>query len=342
MNNIQQIARLLTNSGIRVLGTDGQFIYIEDPSCILRSFETFIEYAWIAIVCITGLLLFGWAISMIRGAKNNIFTNLRNLTLIFGILGAAVPIVNTIWGDDLFARGCRRVSVPIAEINKILDARNDKLKGRNDYDLYEQFDIDDTGPTFTSDERAPHEIPYAEAPLTGAGDVVSISAHVVDTDDIQPTPTASQSGTRAVQVQESGQDVIYINADGTRYKRTGGSRAWLNQNPGNIRYSEFTRQNGAIGQAGGFAVFPDEQTGAAAIGKLLKSKNYINLSIRDAISRYAPAFENNTAAYHRSIEESTGLNLNTPIKNLTDAELASVVGVIRQVEGWRPGTIVRI
>ncbi len=322
------------------MGADGQFIYIEDPSCILRSFETFIEYAWIVIVCITGLLLFGWAISMIRGAKNNIFINLRNLTLIFGILGAVVPIVNTIWGDDLFAHGCRRVSVPIAEINKILDARNDKLKGRNDYDLYEQFDIDDTGPTFASAEQIPTEIQPQASQSNDDTQPVPISAR--DNDTVPVTPYSSQSATNAVRVQESGKDVIYTNTDGTQYKRTGGSRAWRNQNPGNIRYSEFTRKNGAIGQAGGFAVFPNEQTGAAAIGQLLRSPSYINLSIRGAISRYAPAFENNTAAYHRSVADNTGLNLNTPIKNLTDAELARVVDVIKQVEGWNPGTIVRI
>ena len=53
------IIRLLSNAGFRVLGTDGANLYIEDPSCILRSFQTFTEYAWIILTFITGMLIFG-------------------------------------------------------------------------------------------------------------------------------------------------------------------------------------------------------------------------------------------------------------------------------------------
>ena len=121
---IQTILRLLKNSGFYILGTDESFIYLEDPSCILRSFETFIEYAWLAITCITGLLLFGWAISLIRGIKIEIFSNLRNLIIMFGVLSAIIPIVNMIWGDDLFAKGCRTIKVSINEVNELINTRN--------------------------------------------------------------------------------------------------------------------------------------------------------------------------------------------------------------------------
>ncbi|MDL2296240.1 hypothetical protein LJC18_05570, partial [Lachnospiraceae bacterium OttesenSCG-928-E19] len=159
MNNIETIFRLLRNSGFHVLGSDGTYIHLEDPSCILRSFETFTEYAWIAITVITGILIFGWGISMIRGAKNDLFTNMRNLILIFGILTAAKPIVNLIWGGDVFARGCKTINVSIAEVQKILDARNLKLAERDEFDLYEIWDITDSGAT-----------PYSDLPVYGAGD----------------------------------------------------------------------------------------------------------------------------------------------------------------------------
>ena len=141
-----QILRLMENAGFRVyeVSPDGQFINIEDPACVLRAFATFAEYAWLALVCVTGLLLFGWAISMIRGAKNDIFTNLRNLILIFGITAAAGPIINVVYGDDLFARGCKSVQVSVADVQSLLDARNAQLSKRSD-DLYEEFDIYDTG-----------------------------------------------------------------------------------------------------------------------------------------------------------------------------------------------------
>lgn len=125
--NTDTIIRLLQNSGINVIGSDATSVYIEDPSCILRGFENFIEYAWIIITAVTGVLLFGWAISMIRGAKNDIFTNLRNLIIMFATLSMVIPIVNMIWGDDLFAHGCKTVAISMDELNTLLDMRDKKF-----------------------------------------------------------------------------------------------------------------------------------------------------------------------------------------------------------------------
>ena len=327
--NTDTILRLLENSGFHVLKSDSQFLYLEDPSCILRSFETFIEYAWVVIVCITGLLLFGWAISMIRGAKNDLFINLRNLTIIFGVLAAVGPIVNLIWGDDLFARGCRTITVSVADVNEILDMRKLEFAPENQYAIYEHLDIYDSG--------APHNVPYSDAPLMAAGNPPEISVTVSGDNNTwlpQPSGPASANPTSA---HESSRDVIYTNADGSRYRKTGGSRAWRNTNPGNIRYSEFSRRMGAIGQAGGFAVFPDEGTGMRAIAALLRSNSYNQLTIAGAISRYAPPTENDTAAYHRRIQELTWLSINRRMNELSDTELNRVVNAIRTIEGWQVG-----
>lgn len=145
--NASTIVRLLENSGFHNIQVNADGVSMEDPSCILRSFETFTEYAWTAIAILTGLMLFGWAISMIRGAKNDLFMNLRNLILIFGILSLAKPIMNVIYGGDLFAHGCKTIEIPMDEINKLLEARNSKLTDRSQYDLYEEFNIYDSGPT---------------------------------------------------------------------------------------------------------------------------------------------------------------------------------------------------
>ena len=129
--NTELIVRLLKNSGINVIDANSATVYIEDPSCILRGFETFIEYAWIIITAVTGVLLFGWAISLIRGAKNDIFTNLRNLIIMFATLSMVIPIVNLIWGGDLFAIGCKTIAIPTDDLNTLLDARNKKLNTTN-------------------------------------------------------------------------------------------------------------------------------------------------------------------------------------------------------------------
>ncbi len=174
----ETIVRLLKNSGFRVLGADYTHIYMEDPSCILRSFATFAEYAWIIIAFITGILITGWGISMIRGAKNDIAINIRNLAIMFGTLAAVVPIINTIWGDDLFARGCRTIKVETSQIKQILDTKNLKMTPRGD-DLYEEFDIYDSGAQYGTDP-----LPYSMDPLTAAGDIRDVSTEMLAPGDI--------------------------------------------------------------------------------------------------------------------------------------------------------------
>ncbi|MBN1281871.1 MAG: hypothetical protein JW985_02780 [Alphaproteobacteria bacterium] len=170
--NIDTIFRLLKNAGFTVLGTDGVYIHLEDPSCILRSFETFTHYAWIAITFITGVLLFGWAIAYIRGSKiTSLLTNLRNLVLIFGTLTAAKPIVNMIWGGDVFARGCKTINVSIAEIQRILAAKKMTLARYNPDDLYEEFNIYDSGVDQTI-------APYSNSPIYSAGEPQNIPVSV--------------------------------------------------------------------------------------------------------------------------------------------------------------------
>lgn len=143
---------------------------------------------------------------------------------------------------------------------------------------------------------------------------------------------------RAIDTSEIGHSVVYKYNNGQVNKRSGGTRAWRNCNPGNLRYSDFSRDNGAIGRAGGFAVFPDEATGRNALGELLRSDKYCNLSICSAIRKYAPPHENNTALYNQQIKRMTGLNIDTKISKLTPMELESVIDAICVIEGWRTGT----
>lgn len=411
------IIRLLSNAGFRVLGTDGANLYIEDPSCILRSFQTFTEYAWIILTFITGMLIFGWAISMIRGAKNNIFINLRNLTIMFGTLAAAGAILNMIYGGDLFARGCQTVAVDINTVNEMLDMRQKKMSPQQT-DLYESIDIYDSGVvranvtanntdddndntstdnTVIGDEistpdgaddkfipisqklsdtdkdklldilrRAPdgtltiprdqiktnddalNKLPNGGLPIENIPSVDELRDRLIPApsqrDATANNPSAHHPSNPSEQEYTSavalGRDVVYTTVDGRRVRRTGGTRAWRNLNPGNIRYSEFSRNAGAIGQAGGFAVFPDEETGTRAISSLLRGQSYNNLTIARAITRYAPPSENNTAAYHRRIQQITGLNINRRISDLSDGELSRVVDAIRAIEGWEAGRII--
>lgn len=357
--DIETIFRLLNNSGFYNLSADSVNIYMEDPGCVVRSFQTFFEYAWIVLVFITGVMLAGWAWAMIRGSKNaemmSIANNVRNLVLIFGTIAAVPVFVNTIYGGDLIGQGCKTIAIPLEKVNALLELRNAKMEKYDEYKLYEEFDIYDSGVNMSA-------TPYAEAPLASSGvpgdmyNQTSESATTIEKSTIPNTETATSPEQKSINAApvahtqnmtpvraiQSGKDVIFVAADNTQYKQVGGTRAWRNNNPGNIRMSDFSRRAGAIGEAGGFAVFPDEDTGMRAIKSLLRGKSYRDLTIANAISRYAPPVENNTVAYQRSIEKLTGLSINRRMSDLNDAELDKVARAIRQIEGWEPGTIERI
>ncbi len=354
---IETITRLLTNSGFKVLGSDTaqQYLYLEDPSCIIRSFETFIEYAWVFIYLITAILLFGWGISKIRGANTDVATNIRNLVIIFGTLAIVGPIVNAIYGGDLIGRGCGQIKVSLADVQTVLNARNENLSPEES--LFEGIDIYDSGIDYGNESYNDLEsvslpdIEYIENPETG-----DIEPIYNEQPDVEPVPISDRNPEPILPRNDTEQNpapnpseqptveegpnhsVIYAYPDGTRYQNIGGTRAWRNTNPGAIRSG-----HGAIGRAGGFAVYASESDGMRAIKHLLRSQSYNNLTIIDAIKRYAPAADgNNPVRYANTISRQTGLDINRTISSLNDTELESVVNVIRKIEGWRVGTRIKL
>ncbi|MDE6570783.1 MAG: hypothetical protein K2L95_01000 [Alphaproteobacteria bacterium] len=167
-------------------------------------------------------------------------------------------------------------------------------------------------------------------------DNIAAKQHTVDTVmSITEIPTV-------ISVRDMGRDVIYVYDNGAIYSRRGGTRAWRNNNPGCIRYSDFARQHGAIGQAGKFAVFPDAETGAAAIGALLQTDKYRNLTMAAAIAKYAPPHENDTRGYLARLTRMTGVPATTKLCNLNNNQLNMVVDAIRVLEGWRPGNEIAV
>lgn len=345
--NTETVFRLLHNAGFNNLGADDAYIYMEDPACITRSFETFFEYAWIILIFITGIMLAGWAWAMIRGSKNaefnSIANNLKNLVLILGVISATPVLINFIYGGDLIGQACKTIAIPLETIDKLLAQRYEELAKHDEYNLYENFEIYDSGAieqqqiSVSTSEPAPQKNPENM-------DIIA-TTKITETEIHQPAPRLAPSASpnmTPIRAIESGNDVIFVATDGQEYKHIGGTRAWRNNNPGNIRMSEFSKRMGAIGSAGGFAVFPNEQTGSNAVKQLLRSKNYQNKTIAGAISRYAPPSENNTAAYNNSIARLTGLDINRSMSTLTEQELDNVVNAIRQIEGWKPGKIEKI
>lgn len=115
----------------------------------------------------------------------------------------------------------------------------------------------------------------------------------------------------------------------------GGSRSWRNNNPGNIEYGPFAKRMGATSTDGRFAIFPDYETGRKAQEELLfNSEGYRNLTLAQAIKRWAPASENNVPAY------IAAMGVNDPDKLMsqyTAEERKKLLDAMQKHEGWREG-----
>lgn len=146
-----------------------------------------------------------------------------------------------------------------------------------------------------------------------------------------------------VRAKETGQRrVTYWDEIGTTTTYVGGNRPWRNTNPGNIGAGPWANRHGAIGKAGGFAVFPSYEIGRATIISLLKSPGYINLSIWDAIPKYSPAKENDVTWYRGIVKQVSKLDLQRKIKDLSPAELDRYVDGIERAEGkFKPGKVIK-
>lgn len=142
-----QILNLLQNSGLNVKGMDSDFLYFEDPSCIFPVFDQILEIAWIVILMLTVLLLVGWAVLYIKNGANinTVFNNAKSLILVFAVLSVVKPIVNVVYGDNLFAKGCEIKSVSLSSVNELLEMREKQLKKSDEAMLYETFNVVDSG-----------------------------------------------------------------------------------------------------------------------------------------------------------------------------------------------------
>ncbi|HEY8269706.1 MAG TPA: DUF3892 domain-containing protein [Pseudobdellovibrionaceae bacterium] len=136
-----------------------------------------------------------------------------------------------------------------------------------------------------------------------------------------------------------GHSVIYTDADGKQWKFVGGSRPWRNQNPGNLVPGNVSKRNGTIGAAGGFAIFPDYETGHCALLDSLKNVHG-NKDIALLMKVYAPPKENDTKKYIAFMRKKIGIKGNKKIKEFSDVEFEKLWRAIEQMEGWgKEGTI---
>ena len=143
-----------------------------------------------------------------------------------------------------------------------------------------------------------------------------------------------------VSVQDAGKGWTTVRYADGRVEKRSGMRGWRNNNPGNIEFGPFARSQGAVGTDGRFAVFPTYESGRNAKAALVfDSKGYRNKSIKQAIARYAPAFENDTASYARRVANAIGVSVDTKVSSLTPAQRSVMLDAMQSVEGYRSGKV---
>jgi len=121
-------------------------------------------------------------------------------------------------------------------------------------------------------------------------------------------------------------------------------RGVRNNNPGNIDYSPANKWNGQLGLEEGvakprFARFDTPENGIRALGKLLQTyqRVYGLNTVGKIISRWAPSNENDTAAYVRSVERSTGTKPGAKISLVDPVVLKGfVIAIIAHENGGNP------
>lgn len=176
-----------------------------------------------------------------------------------------------------------------------------------------------TKPTPTPTPTAPSAPPTPPAkaptptpvkPTTPAPSATKIPSPTV----IAGTTVAVAAGAAAItKIIEVGKGYNVVQLSSGEIVKREGAWNWRNNNPGNIEYGEYALSKGAIPYSHGgnkpkkqeerFAVFPTYEIGRQAKADLIfEGKNYRDLNLDDAITRYAPPSENNTAAYQIAVK----------------------------------------
>jgi hypothetical protein len=131
--------------------------------------------------------------------------------------------------------------------------------------------------------------------------------------------------------------VIYKTAEGAEFLHSGGTRAWRNNNPGNLIGSE--KSGRSIGKGGRFAAFASHDEGIAAL-KFSLTNFYSGRKLDEVFKKYAPATDDNDPEHYIVlVKKFSGLDSTRTIGSLTDAELDKFIGAIERVEGWKEGKV---
>lgn len=136
--------------------------------------------------------------------------------------------------------------------------------------------------------------------------------------------------------------LIVEDEDGVKIRRQGGTVAWRCNNPGNLKMGPFSKSMGALGEdAGGHAVFKTKEHGIQAQYVLLfaPESRYYEMTLRDAIARYAPVGDasNEPYKYATYLSNKTGIPLDQKFKTISVDNRMKLLETMWVYEGYKEG-----
>ena len=114
------------------------------------------------------------------------------------------------------------------------------------------------------------------------------------------------------------------------------SRSCRNKNPGNLRYGPFAESRGAKDDGDGYAKWDTPIQGLSAMVALLSVKSYRELTVPEAIERYAPRGDHNSPSeYADYVIQRSWVSRTDKIGDLDPFQLLRVVESMVRFEGWK-------
>lgn len=130
----------------------------------------------------------------------------------------------------------------------------------------------------------------------------------------------------------------YYYKDGSYLTKEGGTVAWRNNNEGNLRPGSLSSKRIGVDKKN-FAVFATPEDGHLAKKNLLfSSSSYKNLSLKEAIKKYAPSSDNNNPAKYSSFIMTNANVSNKTMSKYTSDEQDRIMKSMKIQEGYKAGT----
>lgn len=133
----------------------------------------------------------------------------------------------------------------------------------------------------------------------------------------------------------------YYYKDGSYLTKENGTVAWRNNNEGNLRPGSLSSSRIGVDKKN-FAVFATPEDGHNAKKYLLfSSSSYKDLTLKDAIKKYAPASDNNNPDRYANFIMSNGKVENKVMCKYTTDEQDRIMSSMKIQEGYKAGTETR-